>query len=232
MGLGWSKCPVTLSSPSFCLLLPQGAEERYIGLLELEEREWTARPRDERAGWTCLVVTAVGQVLPGCLAGPFIWNIRKCLCQQCGDKQISLNKERLGEIFISVRCLSKSNRKCRKISWSVWGAVWNIEPSCASSASLLALAVRAFPVSSCPPAFGSHLQQLVSPSSAGSACDSNVPARWGELLHITLSVHPWPKPCLLLGLGVLPCALPGVVKAAPGRQRVSLSCCVSGTAPL
>lgn len=195
---------MTLSSPSFCLLLPQGTEERYICLLEPEEREWTARPRGESSGWTCLVVTAVGQVLPGCLAGPFIWNIWKCLCQQCGDKQISLNKERLGEIFISVRCLSKSNRECRKISWSVWGVVWNTELSCASSASVLALAARAFPVSSCPPAFGSHHQRLVSPSSTGSACDTNVPARWGELLHITLSVHPWLKPCLLLGLGCCP----------------------------
>ena len=51
-GQRWELRLMTLSSPSFCLLLPHGAEKRYIYLLEPEEREWIARPRGERAGWT------------------------------------------------------------------------------------------------------------------------------------------------------------------------------------
>lgn len=57
------------------------------------------------------------------------------------------------------------------------------ELSCASSRSLLfALAVKAFPVSSSPPAVGSHHWCPQSP--VERACDSNVLARWGEVLHV------------------------------------------------
>lgn len=50
---------VTLSSPSSRLLLPHGAEKRYLYLPEAEEQERAACPRGERVGRARLEGTAV-----------------------------------------------------------------------------------------------------------------------------------------------------------------------------